>query len=684
MANTQQITVSNLENLKIKSDGTLEVQVLYNVLLDNPADNPNVNFLALNLHFNGEVLDLLPISQENISNINDTLQLPRTFPAEDRADEDNVDIDDRTNRMFSANWSTGGGQTWPGNENLPLTLYTAEFQVKEGVDYLAEGFSTPINFFGTGVGDFALSLPRLELTVNQVPTIADDPVNDPLTIAENSDNNTPVGGTFSITDADDALDTLEVTDDSAAFDVVFDEVENQYRIIVVDSSLLDFETNPTFTFNVTATDPLGESSTQAVTVNLTNVNEAPVITATGLTIAENSANDTVVGGTFSVLDPEGDTPLTFTDTSDAFDVQLIDGEYKLVVVDSSLLDLDPETDTPLTFSITATDPDGASSTQEVTVTVTNDPSDDNTAPTFNGATFSILENLPNDTVVGTLDVTDLEDAIGDLSFEIDINGNTDIDGDGNSPFKVAFNGTNWEILVNDSGDLNYEQIKNFNLTVKATDTFGASTEANILINLEDVEIELIDNTNVIDIVEQNLRVGAGQTLTLNIQNVTSNAVFNNSLTFYRIDSADGGIDADGNGTIDFMPGDAGYLAQALSRIENPDNLIKGQGEGTTGTGAGNFVFTNTSDNTVYYAPILLANAGGLENLNDFLELNAANEIDDQSDIAAYFIFEEANAKYEGVISDSRFAWDGQSLRVEDLHSGFSDNDFNDLVFDSNL
>ena len=67
-------------------------------------------------------------------------------------------------------------------------------------------------------------------------------------------------------------------------------------ITVANSTALDFETTPSFTLNVTVTDNGNPqlSDTAVITINLTNVNEPPVVNLT-FNVAENSANGTAVG-----------------------------------------------------------------------------------------------------------------------------------------------------------------------------------------------------------------------------------------------------------------------------------------------------------------------------------------------------------------------------------------------------
>ena len=83
----------------------------------------------------------------------------------------------------------------------------------------------------------------------------------------------------------------------------------------------------------------------------------------------------------------------------------------------------------------------------------------NRAPISNNQTFSISENSPNGTVVGTVTASDA-DLADSLSFSI-------IAGNSNNAFSI--NRSSGEITVNDSVQLDFENISNFIVTVQVTD-----------------------------------------------------------------------------------------------------------------------------------------------------------------------------------------------------------------------
>ena len=128
------------------------------------------------------------------------------------------------------------------------------------------------------------------------------------------------------------------------------------QITVVNSSRLDFETTPTFTLQVQVTDnetpPLSASA--PITIDLTNVNEKPVLAPQRFSVAENSAAATVVG-TLAATDPDRGQLLTYRVTGGTgqgvFAVNLTTGQ--ITVLNSSRLDF--ETTKSFTLQVQVTD-----------------------------------------------------------------------------------------------------------------------------------------------------------------------------------------------------------------------------------------------------------------------------------------------------------------------------------------
>lgn len=129
------------------------------------------------------------------------------------------------------------------------------------------------------------------------------------------------------------------------------------------------------------------------------------------------------------------------------------------------------------------------------------------------------------------------------------------------------------------------------------------------------------------------------------------AAFDNFVGFYAVTGADLGIDVNGDGVADFLPGAAGYTQAAIdNRVDNlvltTDNLVTSQFQATLAGGA-------------VYAPFLIAQG-----------------TPDSYDPAQVF-FASVAANVDGV-EHIRFA--NNQILFEDLYGG-GDNDFDDAVID---
>jgi 3-phytase len=108
----------------------------------------------------------------------------------------------------------------------------------------------------------------------------------------------------------------------------------------------------------------------------------------------------------------------------------------------------------------------------------------NKAPTLNPTSFSfsINENSVFNTSVGTVTATDTDS--GDkLTFAI-ASGNTDINGNGKTPFAIDIK--TGEIKVNDPNDLDFETNSIFNLKVRVSDDLSAASEASVTVSLKNL------------------------------------------------------------------------------------------------------------------------------------------------------------------------------------------------------
>jgi len=199
--------------------------------------------------------------------------------------------------------------------------------------------------------------------------------------------------TFSAAENQTAIGTVTATDadgDSVTFTVSGSELRITSAGVLTFASAPDFERNSSYTATVTASDGTN-SSTQVITVNVTNVNDiAPVFTSSATFSA--AENQTAIG-TVMATDADGDS-VTFTVSG---------SELRITSAGVLTFASAPDYETKSSYTATVTASDGTnSSTQFITVNVT-DVND--IAPVFTSlATFSAAENQ---TAIGTVEAIEL-------------------------------------------------------------------------------------------------------------------------------------------------------------------------------------------------------------------------------------------------------------------------------------
>ncbi|MEM8503498.1 MAG: DUF4394 domain-containing protein [Cyanobacteria bacterium P01_D01_bin.1] len=279
----------------------------------------------------------------------------------------------------------------------------------------------------------------------------------------------------------------------------------------------------------------------------------------------------------------------------------------------------------------------------------------------------VLQNPPND---GTLMT------IGDLGVDFGELGGFDIvtsQEDSNAAFAVS-DGTLYSIdlLTGEASSLGQ-------VGAEASTYLGFTTISNDVIDPSAVSVRAdadgFANSAVYDVTAVNQ---ASASLGNNPA-AESSASFENYVGFYEVTDTNGGIDTNGDGTVDLNAGDDGYAAAAISRrLENL--VIRAGGDRNATSSSFNPVVVTGGK---FYAPFIIANLSDTTP-EDFLTNNpdnsAATQIDDQ---VAYFSFVDANpdgAVHLKVLGSS--ASGGTTFGFEDLpdNLGVSDNDFNDAVF----
>ena len=234
-----------------------------------------------------------------------------------------------------------------------------------------------------------------------------------LQVQEDTPANTNIGGPITATDPD-VEDTLTYTLGSASAPVFDIDASGQLKT----KAALDFETKPSYTVTVTATDGSGATDTIDVTIDVTNVDEDGTVT-------------------FDPTQPEAGTPLTAELTDPDGTTTSVTWQWSMSATSNGTFDPiaggTMSSYTPVAADIgkylrataSYTDPEDPGKTAEGTTTVGVTPS--NTHPTFpdvdnndvsDPKTFNVPENSTANTVVGTVsaDESDTDDI---LTYSLD-------------------------------------------------------------------------------------------------------------------------------------------------------------------------------------------------------------------------------------------------------------------------
>jgi len=232
---------------------------------------------------------------------------------------------------------------------------------------------------------------------------------------------------------------------------------------------LDHETTPSLSLTVAARAG-GSQVTTTATVTVTDVDEAPAFGSAdyAFSVAEDAATDAAVG-TVSATDPEdGDLTYAITAGNDADAFAINTGTGALTVAGA----LDYETTDDYTLTVTASDAGGLTATADVAITVT----DVAFPPVFGeaGYAFSVAENSPAATAVGTVAATEPEG--GAVTFKITA---------GNDAGLFALDAASGALTV--AGALDHETTASVSLTVEATTADAATATVAVTVTVTDVD-----------------------------------------------------------------------------------------------------------------------------------------------------------------------------------------------------
>ena len=301
--------------------------------------------------------------------------------------------------------------------------------------------------------------------INEAPTavaISSD------TVAENSPIGTSVGTLTSIDpDVGNTHTYSLVAGSGDADNASFAIADNELQV----AAILDFETQSSYSVRVRSTDQGGLFFDQILTVNVTNVNEAPTSLAlSNSSVLENEPVGTVVGTLTSTDQDSGDTHIYSLvagdgDTDNA-SFTIVGDEIQTAAI------FDFETQATYSIRVQSMDAGGLSVEQILAITVDNV----NEAPTGIALSNStVAEDAAVDTVVGLLSTTDPDS--GDTHSYSLVAGDGDAD---NASFTIV--GDELQTVVT----LDFETQETYSIRVQSTDEGGLSVEQILTITVTNV------------------------------------------------------------------------------------------------------------------------------------------------------------------------------------------------------
>lgn len=364
--------------------------------------------------------------------------------------------------IFSYQLVTGVGS----DDNARFMLVGGQLQTTETFDFETRS-SYSIRVRTTDLGG---------LSIEKVLTVGITNVNEKPTAFALSANSVPEDqppgaavGTFSTTDIDFGdtftyslvLGTGSVDNDS--FAIVGDQLQT--------AATFDFESKSTYSIRVRSKDAGGLFIFSIFTINVTNVNDAPVdISVSPDTITENQIPGTTVG-TFSTTDADIGETFTYALVTGAGSVNnssfaIVGGQLQTAV------SLDFEAQTMYSIRVRSTDSGGLTTEKALTINVANV----NEQPTNVGLSGTVVaENQPAGITVGNLSSTDPD--FGDTFTYALVSGPGS---DDNASFTLAGG------QLRTAASFDFEAQANYSVRIRTTDASGLFTEKVFTIDVTNV------------------------------------------------------------------------------------------------------------------------------------------------------------------------------------------------------
>lgn len=395
------------------------------------------------------------------------------------------------------------------NNNTPFSISNSgQIRVRQVVNFEAENaHNLNIQVTDTAGNSNGATLIITISNIDELPQIALQNFSLP--------ENTPINGNVDQIKANDpentALIFTALDSNTAPFTI------NSNGSIQLDQAL-DFETVAEYVFNIQVADAANNTATAALTITITDVNEAPSIEPQTLSIAENTPADTAIGQ-IQATDPENND-LTYTafggSGTSVFTVSAT-GQVTL----SQAVDF--ETTISYNLNIRITDSANNSSTNTLTINVTNIDEPPQIAP----QNFSVPENTTVNSTIGQITAVDPEGTA--LSFTIQGNNST--------PFTINTDGS---IQLNEA--LDFETTTEYTLDAQVADSANNTAAATLTFTITDInEAPSID--------PQEITVPENQATNSVLGQVTATDPENDALTYSELANNNAPISVTTNGVV---------------------------------------------------------------------------------------------------------------------------------------
>ncbi len=356
-------------------------------------------------------------------------------------------------------------------DSFAIVSTSGQLRTKSALDYESKTqyeVTVSVSDGNGGSDSITVTINVTDVQENRAPVFTDG-TSTTRSIAENTGTGQNIGSAVSATDADNnSLNYTLGGTDASSFSIV--GTSGQLRT----KAALNYETKSEYSVTVSVSDGKGGSDSITVTINVTDVNEAPVFSdgaSTTRSIAENTGAGQNIGSAVAAEDPENNS-LTYSlggTDKDSFAIVTSSGQLQTKAA------LDYESKTQYKVTVSVSDGNGGSASITVTINVTD--VNENQAPVFSDGTSttrSVAEDTAAGQNIGTAVAATDADSGDSLTYTL---GGTDKD-------SFAIVSTSGQLQT--KAALDFETKSEYSVTVSVSDGNGGSDSITVTINVTDV------------------------------------------------------------------------------------------------------------------------------------------------------------------------------------------------------